>query len=238
MTRNQLRILFALPVLLTLIVIAMFESARATWPPESTAYFQWYINQPSSQLDFLDEPFGSRWPSRALCRKHRPHVVLGAGSIYLRVRPRAYICGGLFLGTWPGWRLVESYRVHRPNPHRNKHCAGLLISECPIVWEEQCSLTTRWSGPWTIVGRTLVANRLLAGSACGKRQRGRPLNSVVRRHVRSLTACELLDAVQRIEACQMTRGLRHLDSDALGRVYGHHHSTTCEAHCYLTRRDS
>jgi adenylate kinase family enzyme len=33
----------------------------------------------------------------------------------------------------------------------------------------------------TIVGRTLVANRLLAGSACGKRRRGRPLNSVVRR---------------------------------------------------------
>ena len=30
------------------------------------------------------------------------------------------------------------------------------------------------------MGRTLVANRLLAGSACGKRQRGRPLNSVVR----------------------------------------------------------
>jgi hypothetical protein len=33
------------------------------------------------------------------------------------------------------------------------------------------------------VGRTLVANRLLAGSACGKRQRVRPLNSVVRRHL-------------------------------------------------------
>ena len=32
------------------------------------------------------------------------------------------------------------------------------------------------------MGRTLVANRLLAGSACGKRQRGRPLNSVVRLH--------------------------------------------------------
>src|SRR5438477_452947 len=31
-----------------------------------------------------------------------------------------------------------------------------------------------------MVGRTLVANRLLAGSACGKRRRGRPLNSVVR----------------------------------------------------------
>ena len=30
------------------------------------------------------------------------------------------------------------------------------------------------------MGRTLDANRLLAGSACGKRQRGRPLNSVVR----------------------------------------------------------
>jgi hypothetical protein len=30
------------------------------------------------------------------------------------------------------------------------------------------------------VGRTVVANRLLAGSACDKRRRGRPLNSVVR----------------------------------------------------------
>ena len=30
---------------------------------------------------------------------------------------------------------------------------------------------------------TLVANRWLAGSACGKRRGGRPLNSVVRRHV-------------------------------------------------------
>jgi hypothetical protein len=31
------------------------------------------------------------------------------------------------------------------------------------------------------VGRTLVANRRLAGSACGKRRCGRPLNSVVMR---------------------------------------------------------
>jgi hypothetical protein len=29
-------------------------------------------------------------------------------------------------------------------------------------------------------GRTLVANRLLAGSACGRRQSGRLLNSVVK----------------------------------------------------------
>jgi ribosomal protein S18 acetylase RimI-like enzyme len=48
----------------------------------------------------------------------------------------------------------------------------------------------RWSGPWTIVGRTLVANRLLAGSACGKVQRGRPLNSVVRLHVNIRPAVE------------------------------------------------
>jgi hypothetical protein len=33
------------------------------------------------------------------------------------------------------------------------------------------------------VRRTLVANRLLAGSACGKRRRGRPLNSVVSHQV-------------------------------------------------------
>jgi len=38
------------------------------------------------------------------------------------------------------------------------------------------------------VGRTLVANRWLAGSACGKRQRGRPLNSVVRRHLKTRAA--------------------------------------------------
>jgi len=31
-----------------------------------------------------------------------------------------------------------------------------------------------------MVGRTLVATWRLAGSACGKRRRGRPLNSVVR----------------------------------------------------------
>jgi hypothetical protein len=36
------------------------------------------------------------------------------------------------------------------------------------------------------VGRTLVANSLLACSACGERRRGRPLNSVVRRHPNSL----------------------------------------------------
>jgi acyl carrier protein len=40
------------------------------------------------------------------------------------------------------------------------------------------------------VGRTLDANRWLAGSACGKRRRGRPLNSVVRRLV-GLEAVEL-----------------------------------------------
>ena len=38
------------------------------------------------------------------------------------------------------------------------------------------------------MGRTLVANRLLAGSACGKRhRRGRPLNSVVRHQSMSAT---------------------------------------------------
>lgn len=47
----------------------------------------------------------------------------------------------------------------------------------------------RWSGPWTIVGRTLDANRLLAGSACGGRQRGRPLNTIVSCHLkRSLSS--------------------------------------------------
>src|SRR5450432_2711785 len=55
-----------------------------------------------------------------------------------------------------------------------------------IRGEGKCNLTTRWSGPWTIVGRTLVANSLLACSACGERRRGRPLNSVVRRHPNSL----------------------------------------------------
>ena len=37
------------------------------------------------------------------------------------------------------------------------------------------------------MGRTLDANELLAGSACGKRQRGRPLNSVVRPHPRTMS---------------------------------------------------
>ncbi len=33
------------------------------------------------------------------------------------------------------------------------------------------------------MGRTLVANRWLAGSACGKRRRGWPLNSIISRHM-------------------------------------------------------
>jgi len=33
-----------------------------------------------------------------------------------------------------------------------------------------------------IAGPTLVANRMLAGSACGKRRIVRPLNSIVRPH--------------------------------------------------------
>jgi hypothetical protein len=40
------------------------------------------------------------------------------------------------------------------------------------------------------VGRTLVANRWLAGSACGKRRHARPLNSVVRQHADMDTAAE------------------------------------------------
>ncbi len=47
------------------------------------------------------------------------------------------------------------------------------------------------------MGRTLVANKLLAGSACGKRRRGRPLNSVVRAHEDTM---EIRDAVNRIRA--------------------------------------
>ena len=39
------------------------------------------------------------------------------------------------------------------------------------------------------MGRTLVANRWLAGSVCGKRQRGRPLNSVVRQHFKAPMIC-------------------------------------------------
>jgi hypothetical protein len=69
-----------------------------------------------------------------------------------------------------------------------------------------CNLTTRWSGPGTIVGRTLDANRLLAGSACGKRQRARPLNSVVRHHVmtgstkRTLSFVALLAGLGQVHA--------------------------------------
>ena len=39
-----------------------------------------------------------------------------------------------------------------------------------------------------MVGRTLAANRRLAGSACGKRHRVRPLNSVVRPQQRTAVA--------------------------------------------------
>src|SRR5258706_6377207 len=48
--------------------------------------------------------------------------------------------------------------------------------------EAECCLTMRWSELWTIVGRIPVANKLLAGSACGKQQRRRSLNSVVSSH--------------------------------------------------------
>ena len=47
------------------------------------------------------------------------------------------------------------------------------------------------------MGRTLVANRLLAGSACGKRQRGRPLNAIVRLQTCSLLARTLAAMVRR-----------------------------------------
>ena len=52
-TRNQLRVLFALPVVLVAIVIIVFGASEETWPPQAKEYFEWYINQPSSQLDFL-----------------------------------------------------------------------------------------------------------------------------------------------------------------------------------------
>jgi hypothetical protein len=49
------------------------------------------------------------------------------------------------------------------------------------------------------VGRTLGANRLLAGSACGKRQRGRPLNSVVRHHMGQLRPAIIITII--VSAC-------------------------------------
>jgi cytochrome b561 len=45
------------------------------------------------------------------------------------------------------------------------------------------------------VGRTLGANRLLAGFACGERQCGRPLNSVVRLHVGIIGAALICIAI-------------------------------------------
>jgi hypothetical protein len=50
------------------------------------------------------------------------------------------------------------------------------------------------------VARTLVANKLLAGSACGKRQRGRPLNSLVRRHVETVVAFILFAGLSSVAA--------------------------------------
>src|SRR5258706_2744755 len=42
-----------------------------------------------------------------------------------------------------------------------------------------------WSGPWAVVARSLGASERLAGSACGKRQRGLPLNAIVSHHLES-----------------------------------------------------
>ncbi len=45
------------------------------------------------------------------------------------------------------------------------------------------------------MGRTLVANRLLAGSACGKRHRGGPLNAIVRQQpMRGKLAARVMSA--------------------------------------------
>ncbi len=67
------------------------------------------------------------------------------------------------------------------NCHYSRHREGLKRGIQQRHKRPPCGLTTRWSGPWTIVGRTLVASdRWLA--QCGKRQRGRPLNAAVRLH--------------------------------------------------------
>jgi hypothetical protein len=66
-----------------------------------------------------------------------------------------------------------------PSPSR----PGVMPTSVKFGGFGTCNLTRRWSGPWAIVARTLVANQWLAGSACGKRHRGRPLNSLVRTHL-------------------------------------------------------
>src|SRR5258706_7551068 len=76
----------------------------------------------------------------------------------------------------------------------------------------------RWSGPWTIVGRTLGANRLLAGSACGKRHRVRPLNSVVRQHTKTVATIHTGDHIGELKAIAANYTVAVEDIIAVGSV--------------------
>jgi hypothetical protein len=69
------------------------------------------------------------------------------------------------------------------------------------------------------VGRTLVANKLLAGSACGKRLRGRPLNSVVSRHLET-SVTELSDAAKK-QLEKLHAHMTYIDESALIILKGH-----------------
>jgi len=53
MRRNQLRVLFIVPIILGAIGAADIFGTHAGWPSEAQAYFQWYLSQPLSATAFL-----------------------------------------------------------------------------------------------------------------------------------------------------------------------------------------
>src|SRR5258706_12223707 len=88
----------------------------------------------------------------------------------------------------------------------------------------------RWSGPWTIVGRTLVANRLLAGSACGKRHRGRPLNATVRQPIEISPSSNVGAGGTGIVLLRVREWGGHLPRPAEGRRGSFGNSLECISH--------
>src|SRR5207245_1876001 len=53
MSRNHLRVLFLLPVILGSIGAADILGIQPKWPPEAQAYVQWYASQPLTLTAFL-----------------------------------------------------------------------------------------------------------------------------------------------------------------------------------------
>src|SRR5665213_128099 len=53
MTRNQLRVLFILPLLLTVLGIVVIETAPENWPQTAQDYLQWNLSQKLAPVYYL-----------------------------------------------------------------------------------------------------------------------------------------------------------------------------------------